>query len=300
MRALILGGSGMLGHKLFQELSEQFDTCATFRDPRGAWRTFPFYAAADERQLVSGVDALQFDGFVRAVAQTRPDVVINCIGIVKQRREAHDPLLCLSVNALLPHRLADLCVAAGARLIHISTDCVFSGRKGAYTEADVPDAEDLYGRSKLLGELDRPGSLTIRTSIIGRDFQHDYGLLEWFLAQRGGSVKGYRNVIYSGLTTRALARLIATLVAQHPQLTGLYQAAGTPISKAELLAAIADALDLAVEIEPVFEPCSDRSMSAARLVEATGYRIPSWREMVADLAADPTPYDYWRKHHAAT
>jgi dTDP-4-dehydrorhamnose reductase len=300
MRVLILGGSGMLGHKLFQELSERFETYATFREPRGAWRTFPSYGKAVERRLLSGVDALQFDSVVRAFGQARPEVVINCIGIVKQLPEANDPVPCLTINALLPHRLADLCRTAGTRLIHISTDCVFNGRKGGYTEDDPPDAEDLYGRSKLLGELDRPDSLTLRTSIIGRDFQHDHGLLEWFLAQRGGVVKGYRGVIYSGLTTRALARLIAALIEWHPRLAGLYQAASSPISKHDLLATIRDTLDLAVTIEPVAEPRSDRSMKAERLAAATGYRAPSWREMIADLAADPTPYDVWRKDHAAT
>ena len=184
MKVLILGGDGMLGHKAYQILSHRFDTYATFRNPDGAWTSFPIYQ--DRSNAVSGVNAVDFGSVVRAVGRVKPDVVINCIGVIKQLKESNDPIISLKVNSLFPHRLADLCMAAGTRLFHISTDCVFSGRKGNYTEDDVLDAQDLYGRTKLLGEVDGPGCLTIRTSIVGRDFLRQGGLLEWFLSNRGG------------------------------------------------------------------------------------------------------------------
>ena len=225
--------------------------------------------------------------------------MINCVGVIKQLKEASDPVLTITLNSLLPHRLAALCAGLGARLVHPSTDCVFSGRKGGYTEDDPPDPDDLYGRSKLLGEVDRPDCLTIRTSIFGRDFLKQDALLEWFLSNRGGRVRGYRNAIYSGFPTQVLARIIADLLADQPALGGLVQIASLPITKYDLLTRLKDAMDLDIEIEPFDDAPCDRSLSAARFVRATGYRIPAWDEMVAELAADPTPYDAWRLAHVS-
>jgi len=298
MKVLVLGGEGMLGHKVFEVLSRRFDTSATFLDPNGPWREFPQYAGVPEARLLGGVDALRFETVVAAVEQARPDAVINCVGIIKQLKEASDPILTITLNSLLPHRLAALCTGRGARLVHMSTDCVFSGRKGgAYSEDDLPDPEDLYGRSKLLGEVDRPGCLTIRTSIFGRDFLKQDALLEWFLSNRGRRVKGYRNAVYSGFPTQVLARIIGDLLAAQPALGGLVQIASAPVSKYALLTMLKEALALDVEIEPFDDPPCDRSLSAARFVAATGYRIPPWEEMVAEVAADPTPYDEWRLAH---
>ena len=298
MKVLVLGGEGMLGHKVFEVLSTRFDTVATFVDPQGPWRDFPQYAGLAPERLLTGVDALRFDTVRTALEQARPDAVINCVGIIKQLKEASDAVLTISLNSLLPHLLADACAKAGARLVHPSTDCVFSGRKGgAYTEDDLPDAEDLYGRSKLLGEVDRPGCLTIRTSIFGRDFLKQSALLEWFLSNRGGRVRGYRNAIYSGFPTQVLARIIGDVLESHPRLSGLVQVASLPITKYDLLVMLREAMSLDIEIEPYDDPPCDRSLSAARFVAATGYTIPSWEEMVSEVAADPTPYDQWRLTH---
>jgi len=297
MKVLILGGEGMLGHKAFEVLSRRYETTGTFLDADGPWRTFPQYQAVPDSRLLGGVDALRFETVVDAVERVRPDAVINCIGIIKQLKEASDPILTITLNSLLPHRLGDLCVRHGARLVHMSTDCVFSGRKGSYTEDDLPDPEDLYGRSKLLGEVDRPGCLTIRTSIFGRDFLKKDALLEWFLSNRGGRVRGYRNATYSGFPTQVLARIIGDLLSQQPTLSGLVQIASAPISKYALLTMLREAMGLDIEIEPFDDPPCDRSLSAARFVAATGYRIPSWTEMVAEVAADPVPYDEWRLAH---
>lgn len=298
MRILILGGEGMLGHKVYQELNQRFETYATFQDNRGLWSRLPIYEKVDRRCVLSNVNALDFDSLVRAMAQVKPGVVINCIGIIKQLKEASDPLISLTLNSLFPHRLADLCAACGARLFHISTDCVFSGRKGNYSEDDTPDAEDLYGRTKLLGEVVRPNCLTIRTSIFGRDFFKQSAFLEWFLSNRGGKVKGYKNAIYTGFPTQVLARIMGDIIANHPDLSGLYQIASQPISKYELLVKLREAMGLDIEIEPYEDPPCDRSLSAARFVSATGYRIPGWDQMLAEVAADPTRYDEWRKQYA--
>jgi len=298
MRILVLGGEGMLGHKVFQVLSQRFEMYATFQSAGGLWTKLPTYERVDRRCVLSNVNALDCDSVVRAIAQVKPGVVINCIGIIKQLREASDPIISLTLNSLFPHRLADLCALCGARLFHMSTDCVFSGRKGNYTEDDVPDADDLYGRTKLLGEVNREGCLTIRTSIFGRDFFKQSAFLEWFLSNRGGIVKGYKNAIYTGFPTQVLARIMGDIIADHPDLSGLYQIAGQPISKYELLVKLREAMGLDIEIEPYNDDPCDRSLSAARFVAATGYQIPGWDQMLAELAADPTRYDEWRRQYA--
>ena len=296
-RTLVLGGNGMLGHKLFQVLGGGRSVVATVRDV-DAWVGHPLLGGDD--RVIGGVDATAPETVAAAIAQIRPEVVINCIGIVKQRHEASDPVQSIRVNALFPHLLARQCVELGCRLIHVSTDCVFSGRRGGYSENDEPDPVDLYGRTKLLGEVVGPGCVTIRTSMIGRELAGESGLLEWLLSQRGGRVKGYRHAVFSGLTTVALARVIAALVSDHGGLEGLFHVASEPISKLDLLVRLNEALDLGIDIDPVREPHCDRSLDGSRFVEATGLAVPSWDSMIADLATDPTPYDVWRREHEAT
>jgi dTDP-4-dehydrorhamnose reductase len=299
MKILILGGEGMLGHKVFQMLSRRFETFATFQDPQGLWTKLPLYEKANRKYLLGGVNALDFDSVVRAMAVVKPEAVINCIGIIKQLKEASDPIISLNLNSLFPHRLAELCAAAGSRLFHMSTDCVLSGRTGNYGEDDVADAEDLYGRTKLLGEVVRPNCLTIRTSIFGRDFFKQSAFLEWFLSHRGGKVRGFKNAIYSGFPTQVLARIMGDILQDHPDLSGLYQIASQPISKYRLLVELREALKLDIDIEPYDDQPCDRSLRAARFVAATGYAIPGWDQMLMELASDPTPYDEWRKQYAS-
>ena len=298
MRVLVLGGEGMLGHKVFQVLSERFETLATFRSFNGLWARYPMYAKVGRSRTIGGVDAMDFDTVVRAFAQVKPDVAINCIGIVKQLKEAKDPLITINLNSLFPHRLAELCAATGTRMLHMSTDCVFSGRKGNYTEDDIPDPEDLYGRTKLLGEVNRERCLTIRTSIFGRDFVKQGALLEWFLSNRGGRVRGYINAIYTGFPTQVLARIMGDLIADCPDLSGLYHVSSEPLSKYELLVKIRNATGLNIEIEPYEDFYCDRSLDSSRFRAETGYPIPDWDEMIAELAQDDMPYDEWRKRYA--
>ena len=298
MRVLILGGTGMLGHKLFQTFRERFDTFVTLRAGGPPWHGYPF--DPDPGRGIGGIEATDFETVVAAIAQARPDVVVNCIGIVKQRAAAADVDASMRVNAQFPPLLARLCRDRGCRLIHLSTDCVFSGLRGGYSEDDEPDPVDLYGRSKLLGEVAGEGCLTLRTSMIGRELAGHAGLLEWFISQRGGRVQGFRNAVFSGLTTVALARVIAALVSDPGGLQGLFHVAATAISKLELLERVNRALGLGIAIEPVDEPRLDRSLDGSRFAAATGIVVPSWDRMIADLTTDPTPYDEWRRRHEIT
>ena len=291
MKVVILGATGMLGHKLAQGFSARFSVLATVRGPAALHVDRPVFAGT---QLVGGVDARDFDSVLRAIEETEPDVVVNCIGIVKQLEAAKHPIPCMELNALFPHRLAQYCRESRIRLIHISTDCVFSGKTGMYTEDDVPDAADLYGRTKLLGEVGSPGCLTLRTSIIGRELRTSNGLVEWLLAQEGGQVRGYRKAVFSGFTTGALATIIGDVISNHTDLDGLWHVASEPITKYELLLLIRDAYDLNVEISPADDPVCDRSLDGSRFQSATGLVVPSWSKMIQEMADDPTPYDQIR------
>lgn len=293
MKVLILGGSGMLGHKLYQRLAPRLTTYATVREPVS---NYEYLGIFDSSQLIGAVVAEDFGTVERALAVCQPDVVVNCIGIVKQDAAAKDPIASITVNSLFPHRLARLCHQAQARLIQLSTDCVFSGRSGNYSEGDSADAEDLYGRTKLLGEVEGQGRLTIRTSMIGRELRGSHGLLEWFLSQRGGRVRGFNLAIFSGFTTQALSEVIAQVISDHPELTGIWHVASEPISKFDLLTLVKQTYELAVEIEPDDSFVCDRSLSATRFREATGIQTRSWPEMIEQMHRDPTPYDQIRSN----
>lgn len=284
MRILILGGGGMLGHQLWRQLHQRHEVWVTLRRPLSVYERFGLFEA--ERTL-TGIDVASMDALVAVMRQARPEAVVNCVGIIKQLREAHSPLISLTINSLLPHRLADLSAAVGARMVHVSTDCVFSGRKGNYTEGDVSDAEDLYGRSKFLGEVHDSHCVTLRTSIIGREIEPKSGLIEWFLGQQGKTIRGYRKAIYTGLTTAEFARVIEAVLLRHPGVSGLWQVSSGRISKFDLLKAAQRAFGWAGEIVPddAFE--CDRSLDSARFRAATGYVPPSWEAMLTELASQP-------------
>jgi dTDP-4-dehydrorhamnose reductase len=254
--------------------------------------SIPLLAGDD---VVWGVDVRDFGALGALLEARRPAVLVNCVGIVKQRSQAKAAVPSITVNALLPHWLAERLEQWAGRLIHFSTDCVFSGRKGMYTEEDATDAVDLYGKTKALGEVATPNALTLRTSIIGRELRGRRALIEWFLAQRGGRIRGFRRVIYSGLTTNQMAGLVERLMLEHPGLVGLHHVAADPISKYDLLRLANEAFGAGVEIEADEELVLDRSMCADRFRELTAWAPPSWGEMIAELASDPTPYVDWQR-----
>lgn len=280
-KTLILGAAGMLGHVLFDLLSvhEGLDVYATVRSSEGLAQWFP------ERlmQRVRGdVNANVFSSVESVLNAVKPDVVINCIGIIKQLPESMDPITSITVNSLFPHQLAAACSVTGARMIHLSTDCVFSGARGMYREDDRPDAEDLYGRSKLLGEVDYPHCITLRTSIIGHELRSRHGLIEWFLSQKG-SVKGFANAVFSGLTTVEMARVIADFVMPQEALSGLYHLSSDPISKYDLLRQVAGQYGKQIKIERYEDLQIDRSLDSARFRKAAGYTPLVWPELVAGM-----------------
>lgn len=292
MKVLILGGSGMLGHKLCQSFASRFDTQMSFRQSPAAYARFGIFDAA---HMLGGVSADEFNTVAKAFAIVRPEVVVNCIGIVKQDASAKDSVSSITVNALFPHQLARLCAESRSRLIHVSTDCVFSGRRGNYDEHDTPDAEDLYGRSKLLGEVVGADCLTIRTSMIGRQLTGEQGLVEWFLSQAGGRVRGFQRAVFSGFTTEALAQILGSIIADHRDLKGLYHVAADPITKFDLLSLINEAYGLRVEIEPDETFVGDRSLNGSRFRAVTNLTPPAWPEMIAAMRQDPTPYEDLRQ-----
>ena len=292
---IVLGGTGMLGHKVFQTLQATTPDILTIMRKRKS--EFPYYNIPwlQSANVVDSIDVLDFDALAEILSERRPRFVINCVGIIKQRDDANSPVPMIAVNALLPHRLADLCASWGGRLIHISTDCVFSGGRGMYTEQDASDADDLYGRTKYLGEVSRENALTLRTSIIGRELTTHRSLLDWFLSNDGKRVRGYRNSVFAGVTTNHLADLIVHIMSNYENLSGLYQVASAPITKCNLLVLLRDAFGCDIEIDQIDGENVDRSMSGAKLREAIGYVCPSWQELVKQLAEDPSPYSTWLK-----
>jgi dTDP-4-dehydrorhamnose reductase len=289
---LILGAAGMLGHKAWQVLGRQFQVYGTVRQFDDRLRMTGIF---DERRIVTDVDAWRLDSVRRAFAETRPDWVLNCVGIIKQRQLVYDTKQAIYINALFPHLLAEICAENGSRLIHISTDCVFSGRKGSYLETDPADAEDQYGRTKFLGEVSSPGCLTIRTSIVGRDLFSNYSLLDWFLSQAGKRVKGYTRAIYTGLTTAALSREIGRIISEFPSLEGLYQVSSAPISKSDLLQMVNAAFNSGITIDRDGDFVLDRSLLSNRYWQSTQSQAPSWQDMVSELSQDLTDYEGFRR-----
>jgi len=278
MKVLIFGGDGMLGHQVARRLSQSCEVVAVTRKPPAP----AVIAALEGCRLISGVDVRVPDAPQGVLLEEKPQVVVNAAGIVRQRVEA-DPVESIEVNSLFPHRLAAICRSARTRLIHISTDCVFSGNRGNYQEADNPDPIDLYGRSKLLGEVVGDGCLTIRTSIIGLELAHYSGLIEWFLRQPK-TVRGYRRARWNGVTTVELARIINTLV-KRSDLEGLWHVSAEPITKYQLLADLGALLKLSTAVVPDDSVVIDRSLNSERFRTALPYTPPAWEEMLQELAS---------------
>lgn len=294
MRIMVLGGEGMLGHKMYQILHARYpDTACTVSRSLSD----PFYERVflfGQGHVIDNVDAMDLQSLGELLRGIKPAFIVNCIGIVKQREEAKAFIPSITLNSLLPHTLAEFASGWGGRVIHFSTDCVFSGKSGRYTEDSPSDAEDLYGKSKYLGEVAVENALTLRTSIIGRELANFQSLLEWFLAQRGKTVKGFKRVIYSGVTTNYMAQLVGNLIADYPTLSGLYQVTAPPISKYDLLCLLKEAYHLDVKIIPDEKEISDRSMVGNKFLGATGYRSTDWASLVHQIVNDPTPYETWR------
>ena len=280
MKILVIGANGMIGSTVFQVLSDQSDwtVWGSVRDDNAK----RFFSITTARQIISGVNADNLSNLVKVLDQTQPDVVINCAGITKHKPEADDPLVAIPINTLMPHQLAGLCKLIGARLIHVSTDCVFSGEKGNYLETDDPDARDVYGKSKTLGELFYPHTVTLRTSTIGHELDSKYGLLDWFLSQ-DRYCNGYKLAIFSGLPTVVFAEILRDLVIPNSTLSGLYHVAADPITKYNLLKLIAEIYKKTIDINIDESFKIDRSLNSFRFQQATGYVAPPWRDLITKM-----------------
>ena len=281
----------MLGHKLVGCWSEKFDVWTTIR---GKFVDFEQYQLCSEKKTFSNINVETSAAVETVIKAVKPDVIVNAVGIIKQIETSKDIIKTLTINTLFPHQLAVLAKSYETRLINISTDCVFSGKKGNYSEADRPDADDLYGKSKNLGEVLAENCLTLRTSIIGRELKTSHSLVEWFLSQAGKKVKGYKNAVFSGFPTIVLADIIADLMVNHKKLKGLYHVSSQPINKFALLYLLKKAYQIDIEIEPFEEFKIDRSLDSTKFKKETNFQPTSWEEMVKQMANDSFPYNKFR------
>jgi dTDP-4-dehydrorhamnose reductase len=291
-RVLVLGATGMLGHKLVQRLAARgLSVFGTIRSSSPPETSAARVALGVAHKILHDVDVLQ-DGPLQAAIETAdPDVVVNAVGVIKQIDVAKDPVTSISTNALLPHRTAAFCKKRGSRLIQFSTDCVFVGRKGPYAENAPTDADDLYGRSKLLGEVSGPGCLTIRSSIVGRELRGRSSLVEWFLSQRGRQATGFTGALYTGLTTNVMSDLVGKLIMEYPEVEGVWHVASEPISKYELLQFVNARYKLEINLGRDDKFFCDRRLDGSAFRKRTGFSSPSWETMIAEMHDDPTPYD---------
>jgi len=280
MKVLVVGASGMIGSTVLRVLSENKDweVYGTVRDAS----VKRFFSASIGERLQADIDVEHPDHLAKVLDRIRPDVVVNCAGLTKHKPEAEDPLIAIPINTLMPHRLAGLCKLVGARFIHVSTDCVFSGEKGDYIEDDFADARDVYGKSKALGEVLYPHTVTLRTSTIGHELQSKYGLLDWFLFQEG-RCQGYTRAVFSGLPTVVFAQVVRDVVIPHQALSGLYHVAAEPIDKFSLLKLIAGVYGKKIDIVPDDKLAINRSLNAGRFRSATGYIAPVWPELIEKM-----------------
>jgi dTDP-4-dehydrorhamnose reductase len=291
-KVLVLGASGMLGHKAYQILSRHFDTYSAFKNFNDPLRQLNIF---DEGKITDKVDAFDFQSVAKAIDSVNPAVIVNCIGIIKQLKQANNHRISIYTNALFPHLLEEICANRNYKLIHISTDCVFSGSRGNYREEDPSDVSDLYGRTKSLGEVTQSkNAITIRTSIIGRELFTRNGLVEWFLSQNHKTVHGYVNAIYTGLTTIALSREIVRIINEYPDLSGLFHISSDKISKYHLLEIIKKIYSPDIDIIPEEKISCDRSLDSSRYRQETHFRPPSWEEMIQEMFQDSTDYNSWR------
>jgi len=277
VKILVFGSSGMIGSAILRVLSqnEEWQVYGTARNSA----IKQFFNPLIGSRIIIGIDVEQSDSMIEVLGNIKPNVVINCVGITKHKPFSDNPLFSVPINSLMPHKLANLCELIGARLIHISTDCVFSGIKGNYSENDVPDARDVYGKSKQLGEVDYQNTLTLRTSTIGHELESKFGLLDWFLSQQI-ECRGYSRAFFSGLPTVIFAEIIRDIIIPRPELSGLYHVSAKSINKFDLLKLIARVYDKKINIIADEQLIIDRSLDSTRFQLATGYVAPEWPELI--------------------
>ncbi len=282
MRLLILGSTGLLGNTITKYFFEKssFQTFAAVRDIA----KLKFFKKKYHRNFLVIENILDYEEIERKIKIIKPDILINCLGVTNKELLTNSDQIenFITINSLFPYRIQRICADLGARLIHFSTDCIFSGNKGFYSEKDIPDPYDLYGRSKLLGELDFENTLTIRKSVIGHELSTKKGLLEWFLDQES-FVQGYKNAIFSGITVLELAKLINKYIIPREDLKGILNISANPISKFDLLNIIADVYNKKIEIIPNESIKINRSLNGSQFNKLTGYKTNSWPLLIKSM-----------------
>lgn len=288
MRIIILGVSGLIGHKLFQELSSGFDVFGILHKTKEHYGNNPLFAG---KNIIENIDVSEFEILKGVLYAINPDVVLNCVGITKRKINTDSPLQAISINSVFPHKLANWAAKNNKRVIHFSTDCVFDGKTGNYTEESLTNAEDIYGRTKALGEINYNHTLTIRSSFIGRELFDKTELLEWFLAQDGKIIKGFTNTYYSGVSTIFMTKVVKELILNFPTIRGLYQLAPeNPISKFELLSIAKEAFNVNIDIIPDNSHFHRPTLDASKLRHEMRLKVPSWKEMMEELASEKKFY----------
>jgi|688.fasta_scaffold280369_2 dTDP-4-dehydrorhamnose reductase len=285
---LILGASGMLGHMLVRVLSPRHRVIGTTSSQYKA--ESPLAKLLDRESWIGGIDVRSLNQVDDLVREIQPDVVINCVGVIKQKMESSNITDAITINSLFPHHLANLCQSQNSRLIHFSTDCVFEGTPGMKMVSDTPNATDLYGTTKRLGEVDYGDSITIRSSIVGAQIVGTESLFQWAISQKGKKIEGFTGALYSGLTTMTMSKVILEIVDNFPQLSGIQQIASEAITKHDLLRKLNAALGLNLDICPDNTIIYDRTLDGSEFVEQTGIRIPTWDEMIIEFAGDQAFY----------
>ena len=277
-KILIFGCNGLLGSSVFYSLSDSkaLNVVGTVRT-EDSIKYFPFRYQSN---IISSVDIANQESLEKIFVQTEPDIVINCVSLPSSLLRLQNPLEMIPIYSLLPHRLAEIANRKHTRLINISTDGVFSGNRGFYSELDFPDASDLYGRAKILGEISQSKHvITLRTSMFGHSIRGNNGLIDWFLSQQE-LCKGYTRVLFSGLPTVVIAEIIRDYIIPRPDIWGIYNLAAAPISKFNLLNLVKEIYNKKITITPDDEPYCDRSLNAARFCDAVGYEPPVWGELI--------------------
>lgn len=283
MKVLILGGAGMLGHQVYLKLKDEFGTANVAITLRKSKQHYDKFGIFKEAIAFDNLDVLDFSLVEKVLNNFKPEYIINCIGLTLRKKELGDMEKCIHVNSMLPHRLAKWAESNSARVIHFSTDCVFDGKKGNYTEKDIPTAEDLYGQSKFLGEIIYPNSLTMRLSIFGRELEGKTEFIEWFLSNKGKTVNGFAGVNYSGLSTNFVAKELIRIIKDFPKLSGTYQVASQPMDKFAILKIVNEIYQTKTEIKESADYKSDKTLNCDVYSKTTGFKKPTFVEMITEM-----------------
>jgi len=286
MRVLVLGAGGMIGHQVWQKCLENFAPEQVGCTLHKGQEHYTQYAIFKKGQIFDHLDLIDFAELQKVLKKFKPTYVINAVGVTRRKKEIQNINLAFEINSLFPHRLALWAAKNNARVIQFGTDCVFEGEKGNYSEDDIPTATDTYGKSKFLGEIYYPNSLTLRLSMIGRELEGKTELLEWFLSQKGKAVRGFTKAKYSGLTTNFVASEVVKIIKSKSDLHGLYQMSGEPISKYDLLKMINEIFNVKAAISPFDDYVSDKTLLSDKYSAKTGFKSPSWEKLLLEIYND--------------